>query len=597
MGTFGRIILWIFASLGLIGVLSFIAIIVVANNLRTQSPTMPEQAILWLDLTSPVPEKRQMAGFLPQGSSQPTFLDLMKAINQAKDDPRIKAIGADLGYHGLGMAQLQEMRAALQEFQASGKPLMAFSEDLGSFGGGTLDYYLASAFGEIWLQPSGGVGLTGLAMETPFFAGAFEKLEITPRFEQRHEFKGGAEPFTRNGMSPAVRESLERLVDGWMAQIIRDVENDRAALNGQMSNLVDNGPYLAQDAWTVGLIDRLDYREAFEKDLLNETSLTEEDVVDAGFYLSANGFSGGSEGDYIPPTNIAMIYGVGTITPDLSGSGLWDDSNFGAYDVAAAIRQAREDDGIEAILLRISSPGGTYPQADLVWKEVQLTREAGKPVVAVMGNMAASGGYFAAMGADYVIAQPGTLTGSIGVYAGKFATERLWEKLGVKWDRIQSGENAGMWSMVSDFSPTELTKFRAFLDFVYEDFTSKAAKNRELNMEQIDKAARGRIWTGEDAVQVGLVDELGGMAAAEKALHRLLDLDEATPFNMITLPHEPSPLEQLEMFLSNEDPLKWVASEAISDAIEERAEAVLGDLSGLKGHAGIVQLPPMRLQD
>ena len=211
--------------------------------------------------------------------------------------------------------------------------------------------------------------------------------------------------------------------------------------------------------------------------------------------------------------------------------------------------------------------------------------------------MAASGGYFAAMAADYVVARPGTLTGSIGVYAGKFATEQLWENLGIQWDRVQSGRNAGMWSMVSDFTPGELRKFREFLDFVYEDFTGKAAKDRELTMAQIDKAARGRIWTGEDAIQVGLVDELGGLLEAERALVRLMELEEGSPLVKTVLPTPPSAMERLEMLLGSEDPLQWIASKAMQDTVKQQAELVLGNLDAFRSHAGLVQLPPMRLAE
>ena len=425
-----------------------------------------------------------------------------------------------------------------------------------------------------------------------------EKLEVTPRFEQRHEFKGGADPFTKKRMSLPVRQSMERLVDGWMAQIIRDVETDRPKLSGQLTSLIDNGPYLAHDAWTAGLIDRLAYWDELETEFLDRFGMDILDTTPMELYLAANGFKSQDEGgSYMPPSEIALIYGVGTILPDQGGDGSWNDNNFGPYEVVSALKEAREDPMIEGVLLRIDSPGGAYPQADMVWREVKQLREAGKPVVAIMGNMAASGGYFAAMAADYVVARPGTLTGSIGVYAGKFATEQLWDNLGIQWDRVQSGRNAGMWSMVSDFTPGELRKFREFLDFVYEDFTGKAAQDRELTMEQIDKAARGRIWTGEDAVQVGLVDELGGMPEAERALVRLMELEEGTALNKTVLPSPPTPMERLEMLLGSDDPLQWIATQAVRETVETRAKAVLGNLDAFRSHVGLVQLPPMRIAE
>ena len=296
MAKFGRFFLWMFASLGVLVALGIAGLVLIADRFQPSAPEMPERTVLWLDLTSPLSEKRNTGGLLPKAVAEPVFLDLIDALDQAGNDPRIEAVVAELGFHGMGIGQLQEFRAALERFRESGKPTLIYAEDLGSFGGGTLDYYLASSFSEVWLQPSGGVGLTGLALETPYFGGAFEKLDITPRFEQRHEFKGGADPFTKDGMSPPVRQSLERLVDGWMAQIIRDVENDRPKLAGQLTNLIDNGPYLAHDAWTAGLVDRLAYRDELEQDIKNRFQIEISESVPVEFYLAANGFPAGRHG-------------------------------------------------------------------------------------------------------------------------------------------------------------------------------------------------------------------------------------------------------------------------------------------------------------
>ncbi|RED52494.1 signal peptide peptidase SppA [Aestuariispira insulae] len=598
MAKFGRFFLWLFASIGALVALGLAGIIVAATRFQPAAPEVPDKTVLMLDLSTPLSEKRDSGGFLPSSVQEPVLLDVIEALEHARNDDRIEAVVAELGQTGLGVGRTQELREAISRFRESGKPALIYSEDLGSFGGGMLDYYLASAFSEIWVQPSGGVGLTGLALESPYFAGALEKLDITPRFEQRHEYKGGAESLTRTGMSLPVRQSMERMVDGWMAQIVRDLETDRPKLTGQVTSLIDNGPYLAHDAWTTGLVDKLAYPDEWETEIRNRFNMDLLDAMTVGEYLAANGFQPKDEnGNFRPATHIALIYGVGTIMPDEGGDGAWNDSTFGPYEVAQALREAREDATIEGVLMRIDSPGGAYPQADMVWREIKQLRDAGKPVVAVMGDVAASGGYFAAMAADYVVARPGTVTGSIGVYSGKFVTEGLWNSLGIQWDRVQSGRNAGMWSMVSDFTPTELAKFREFLDFVYQDFTSKAAKDRELSMPQIDKAARGRIWTGEDAIQIGLVDELGGMAEAERALTRLMNLKEDSPLSRTVLPAQPSALERLEMLLGSDDPLQWIATKAIHQTVKSQAESVLGDLSAFTPQAGLVQMPPMRVAD
>lgn len=600
MKYIGRFFLWLFAALGGLvligaGTLAYLAI--------TYEPTpakVPDQAYLWLDLTQPIPEKPQIRNPFFGEAPQATFLNHIEALQSAKDDARITGVVAMVGHGTMAPAHAQELRNAIADFRASGKMTIAYAEDLGSFGGGTLGYYPATAFEEIWLQPSGGVGLTGIAMETPYFAEALDNLDVEARFEQRHEFKGGADPLIRRGMSTPVRQSLEKLVDGWMGQVVRDIEKDRPALDGRLRQLIDNGPYLSQAALEAGLVDRLAYWDEFDTHLkarwgLSENSNMEYTSIDPAGYLAA--LAAEDNGDRIQGTQIALIQGVGAIMPNGDRNGLWDDNTFDAYLVADALRMAREDDNIKAVLLRVDSPGGAYAQSDMVWREVQRLRDAGKPVVAQMTNMAASGGYFVSMGADHIVAQPGTLTGSIGVYAGKFVTERLWDKLGVKWERVQAGQNAGMWSMVTDFSDQELVKFRQFLDFVYDDFTTKAADNRNLNVTEIDRAARGRIWTGEDAVKIGLVDELGGLQEAKSALRRLLELEEAERLNLTILPPPPTPLEQLEQLLGADAPLDLIASSALSTTLKREAEAILGDLSVFQPNVGMVQLPPLRLSE
>ena len=596
MRNLGRFFLWLFAALGGLVIIGTVAVAILVLRYEKEPPQMPDQAYLWLDLTAPVPEKPHAPTPFSQEAPQATFLEHLNAIEKAKDDPRITGIVALVGYGSLGTAHIQELRNAIADFRKSGKMTIAYAEDLGSFGGGTLDYYTATAFEQVWLQPSGGVGLTGLALETPYFAKALDKLNIDARFEQRQEFKGGADPFTRTGMSVPVRQSLEQMVDGWMAQIVRDTETDRPQLQGRLRNLVDNGPYLAEDALKDGLIDRIAYRDEFEDHLRAEAGVGKDGdytPISPAAFLAALAGEADDKADI--GTEIALIQGVGAIVPDGDGKGLWDDKTFDPYLVADALRTAREDDKIRAVLLRVDSPGGAYAQSDMVWREVQRLREAGKPVVAQMTDMAASGGYFVSMGADHVIAQPGTLTGSIGVYAGKFVTQALWDKLGVKWERVQTGKNAGMWSMVTDFSDQELVKFRQFLDFVYDDFTSKAADNRGLDKAGIDRAARGRIWTGEDALQVGLVDELGGLPEAKAALRRLLKLDEGAKLSFTLLPHPPTLLEGLQHLLSAENPLELVAASAVQSTVKAQAEAVLGDLSALQTNVGMVQMPPIRI--
>ena len=308
-------------------------------------------------------------------------------------------------------------------------------------------------------------------------------------------------------MTSAMRASLSRLLESWTRQIGSViVDAGRLQSNSDFLRVLNNGPYLAKDALALGLVDRLGYWDEAENAMnLAYPDVPEEDYLDPVTYLWALG----AEEEEAPGKSIALIYGVGAILPD-SGDSFFDDPGFQPYSVADALSDAREDESIAAVVFRVDSPGGAYGPSDSVWREMVRLRESGKPVIVSMGGAAASGGYFVSMNADQVFALPGTLTGSIGVYSGKFATADLWDRFGIRWERLQAGTNAGIWSSVTEFSSTERDKFREGVDFVYTDFTAKVAEARGFSDTELDAAARGRIWTGEDARDVGLVDELGG---------------------------------------------------------------------------------------
>jgi len=252
------------------------------------------------------------------------------------------------------------------------------------------------------------------------------------------------------------------------------------------------------------------------------------------------------------------------------------------------------------VILRVDSPGGAYVPSDVVWRAMHRVREKGKPAIASLGDTAASGGYFVAMAADRIVAQPGTVTGSIGVYGGKLVTERFWEKLGITWDGVHAGAHATMWSMVRDFPPGGQEKFRQLFDFVYDDFTGKAAVDRGLTPEEIDRAARGRVWTGSDAMEVGLVDALGGLRTAGREIRLALGLEPGAALNLRQFPPPKSRFELLTEWFTDGNPAAGVgalpAADEIARAVAERLRPVLGDLSPLlERREGLLQLPPMNL--
>jgi len=489
----------------------------------------------------------------------------------------------------------QELRAAVEEFRAAGKFAILFSEDLGGLGGGTTQYYLASAFDEIWLQPSGGVGLIGMAIEMPFARGLLDKLEVEPRFGQREEYKSAVESLTRSSLSAPARENLQALLDSLYGQAVAGIAAGRGMDEGRVREIVNKGPYLAREALDLGLIDRLAYWDEFIADARARAGTEAEDVA-MGRYLS------GIDRPNRRGTKVALIHGSGTIVSGAADGDLFGEPGFGAHRIAGAIADAIDDEEIEAILFRVDSPGGSYIASDIVWREIRRASEAGIPVVASMAGTAASGGYFVAMPADRIVAEPGTITGSIGVYGGKVVTARLWERFGITWDGLYAGDRAGMWSFVRDFPPGAEQRFVALLDFIYEDFTTKAMEDRAMDQESIDAVARGRVWSGEAALAHGLVDALGGYRTALAEIRNLLDLEPNAPIHLVPMPRPLSPIEQVFRLLDGESSGESLATllgseaESVVDQTARQLGLAAEDLELLRPPAGVLQMPPLRLR-
>jgi protease-4 len=359
---------------------------------------------------------------------------------------------------------------------------------------------------------------------------------------------------------------------------------------------VNNGPYLAREALDLGLVDRLAYWDEFIADAKERAGEEAEEVL-MGRYLA------GVERPNRSGTKVALIHGRGTIVSGSADGGAFEQPGFGAHRIAGAISDAIDDDEIESILFRIDSPGGSYIASDIVWREIRRASEAGKPVVASMGGTAASGGYFVAMPADRIVAQPGTVTGSIGVYGGKVVTARLWERLGITWDGLQAGDRAAMWSFVQDFPPGAEERFADLLDFIYEDFTAKAMADRAMEADQIDAVARGRVWSGEDALALGLIDAVGGYRTALAETRDLIGLEPDAPIELVLMPRPLSPFEQFAKALDGEVSARSLAATLLgakNDSVVARAARELGlaadDLDLLRPPAGVLQMPPLRLR-
>jgi protease-4 len=592
--TIWKIAIGFLAVVGGLVVVFVVAGIVVSLTLADRPAPLPESIVLRLNLQGEVrdgPPPQKLFG----GRRGLNLRAMVEGLEAAASDDRVAGLAVYMGGPRLSVATAQEIRMAVEDFRASGKFAVLFTEDLGGIGGGTMQYYLASGFDEIWLQPSGGVGLIGMAIEVPFARGLLDKLEVEPRFGQRKEYKSAVESLTRSSLSEPARENLQALLDSLFGQAVAGIAAGRQIGDAEFRDIVDNGPYLAREALDLGLVDRLAYWDEFIADA-KERSGEDAEEVTMGRYLS------GIDRPNRTGTRIALIHGRGTIVSGSADEGAFEDPGFRAHRIAKAISEAVENDEIEAILFRIDSPGGSYIASDIVWREIRRASEAGKPVVASMGGTAASGGYFVAMPADRIVAQPGTVTGSIGVYGGKVVTARLWERLGITWEGLYAGDRAAMWSMVRDFPPGAEARFAALLDFIYEDFTAKAMEDRAMDADQIDAVARGRVWSGEDALAQGLVDAVGGYPTAIAELRGLLELEPDAPVNLVPMPRRLSPFEQFARVLDGEVSASSLPAllDAEGTGVVDQAARELGlaadDLDVLRPPAGILQMPPLRLR-
>jgi protease-4 len=475
--------------------------------------------------------------------------DILDGLRRARTDPRVKALIVKIGGARIGLAMAQELRDAVRAFRDSGRLTVAWAESFGETSRGTVPYYLATAFERICLQPSGDLALTGLAIEEPFFNEALGKLGVTPRFAKRHEYKTAANTFMERAYTPEHEEMSSRLLASASGQIVAGIAQGRGLPEDHVRRLIDHAPLLGAEALEEGLVDRLAYRD----EVYAELRATVGDDARLRYvtrYNRAHGVSGRLPRR--PQDAVALIQGQGQIRLGRSGHSPLptQGSSIGSETIASAFRAAVRDDRIKAIVFRVDSPGGSYVASDTIWREVVLARKAGKPVIVSMGNVAASGGYFVAAPADRIIAQPGTLTGSIGVVFGKPVVGELLGRLGIGLGAVEEGAHARMYAPTRDFTEEEWTRVNSFLDRIYDDFVGKVAEGRGLSRERVDELARGRVWTGADAHERGLVDELGGIGLAIDVARRRSSLPADAPVRVF--PHV-SPLDRLRPAESSED--------------------------------------------
>jgi protease IV len=475
--------------------------------------------------------------------------DLLEGLKRASTDDRVRALVVKVGGSRIGLAKIQELREAVGEFRQSGKLAVAWAETFGEFVRGNLPYYLATGFDRIYLQPSGTLGLTGVAVEQVFLHGALEKLGIDIQSAKRHEYKSAADPLTETGFTGPAREAVGRLTESVTEQLAAGIAEGRRKTAEQARALLAQGPFLAQQALDEGLIDGLGYRDEVYDQLHKEAGL-DATLLYLQRYQRLHPLADLSRRLQRNPRErfVAMVYAHGAIRHGRSGRGPGG-GGMGSDTMAAALRAAAADERARAIVLRVNSPGGSATASDVIWREVVRIRAAGKPVVVSMGDVAASGGYLISAPADVIVAQPGTITGSIGVILGKPVLREMFGRAGVSTDTVAEGTNATMFSSSRPFSDSEWDRINVWLDAVYADFTEKVASGRRMTRDRVHELARGRVWTGADAVANGLADETGGIYDAVAIARKRGGLPDGAPVRMYP---RLGPLDQLRPAESSE---------------------------------------------
>lgn len=515
-----------------------------------QPPELPKHIVLSFDFTGEVNESSSPSPLhVIQGKEDGDLAlrDVVAALDLAAKDPRVNIVLGRFGENMGSLAAGEEIRAAMLRVREAGKYSYAFAHSFGEIGPADKAYYLASAFDEIWLQPLGLVGLTGLAIEMPFFGDVFKKYGVVGDFVHREEYKSAMDMFTENDFTSANAAMLGDMLDDLNAQMVNAIAADRTLEPLRLMQLMDEAPISAEKALKENLIDGLGYKDEIEDTALEDAGEGAE-IVNAADYLALRRHEiRDQKNDAAIPT-IALIHAVGEIAQGRA-AGMQGEDSIDADDMVQAIEDAVNDDKVEAILLRLDSPGGSATASENIRRALSRAQGVGLPVVVSMGGMAGSGAYWLAADADAILADAATLTGSIGVVAGKFAGTHIWEDLGINWSGITRGAHASMWSASAPFTPAEKEKLNALVDETYAAFKQRVVDGRDLSPDAVAALAKGRVWTGGQAEDNGLIDEVGDFTDTVLYTKNLLGLTEQDSVLMKAFPAPESPLDRLFHFL------------------------------------------------
>jgi len=525
----------------LVLVLIVVAILVsVAGSLllmagTSATPSVANESTLYLKIKAPFSEIEPVSLF-EQFSNAQTLRGTLETIRKAKVDRRIKAMVIRLDASGALWGQLQELRGGLVDFRRSGKPVIAYLEYSSA-----QEYYVASAADRVVMMPAGSLDLTGVASYELFFRGALDKIGAYPDMLHIGEYKTFSNTFTEKGFTPAHREMTRSLNHEWYDQLVKGIADGRRRSEAEIIKAIDGGPYLAERAKAAGLVDDLEYEDQVDGNPPVKGTRRIEGEAYSKVQASSLGLGEGPR--------IALLYASGTIA---SGDSSFDSPTgtvLGSETFVQWVRKVRVDPAIRAVVVRIDSPGGSAIASDVIWRELMLTRSV-KPLVVSMGNVAASGGYYIAVPADTIVAEPGTITGSIGVISGKMALRGLYEKVGITTEVIARGKNSGLLGVTDLFTESERQVFKKLMLDTYDQFVDKAlagrtAAGKKMSREELVKLAGGRIYTGRQAKANGLIDEVGTLEDALAEAAKLGGLPAGKEPELLMLPKPKHSLEDL----------------------------------------------------
>ena len=559
------------------------AVILVAAAVRfggNRRPQVVANSALVLQLEGDLPEQSSVDFGIPflQEQQTPTVAETWQMLRNAAADSRIQAIVLEPRGLSVGWAKLEELRADILNFKKSGKPVYAFLRSAG-----TKEYYLASAADKIYMAPEDELDVKGLRAELMFVKGTLDKLGVQMEFEHVGKYKDAPDMFTKNESSPETREVINQVLDQFYGDFVNTIAEGRKKAPDAIRALIDNGPFVGKEALNGGLVDALVYEDEMYGLLKQQLKLSDMEKIAEHDYVRARAGNLGLDGS----TKIALLVGQGDITRGATN----DQGNDGitAAGMIRRIRQVRDDSSIKGVILRIDSPGGDGIASDDILHEAKLLSQK-KPMVISMSDLAASGGYFIAMTGDPLIAYRNTETGSIGVFFGKVNLRGLYDKLGVKKEIMKRGRFADIDTEYQPLNDEQRAKLRTEIEVFYRGFVQRVADGRKRKYDDVEPLAQGRVWTGAQAKQNGLVDEIGGI---DRAIEMVKQKANIAASEKITLVPYPPRRNLLQVLMDRDTDLTSIESHMVDSRMAAKLRELLGNLPlGALSQGGILRLMP-----